>query len=229
MDASAASPDPVALICLAAAALAVFAARKRAWVALGLGLLGAALVAGAQLRREGPAAESTRVLEGDAESGRWMVVEGAWEELALDPNSDRAIECEPERLPLTYRGEFTASGVGWRVHLRGGRLWRRAGLEPGSRRLDPMANLWGTMSETWTRGSDGSWSVRGVWPLGAPLPDPKAGGAGPPGWLAAGLSQGRSVLVARLAEDSWAGESVGDRIPSETWLRLVGFDLGQGR
>jgi hypothetical protein len=53
------------------------------------------------------------------------------------------------------------------------------------------------LEEAWLRGEgEALWVPLGAWKRGDPLPSPAVGPAGdPPGWLVAGLPQGRSALV----------------------------------
>ena len=94
-------------------------------------------------------------------------------------------------------------------------------IDVGLRFLDPAGNAWGDLDAVWTRSSaGGAWVGRGPWRLGAPLPEAQPVPSVPPGWLAAGLPQGRGVLVGRLAESSWRGpEGAG-----VAWIRQVGFE-----
>jgi hypothetical protein len=76
------------------------------------------------------------------------------------------------------------------------------------------ANRWADLDRVWLREADGTWSDRGVWPRGGPLPAAGRGGSLPPSWINPALPQGLSVLIARRA-------SAGGAAP--TWLRDYGF------
>lgn len=216
--------DPTGLLVLLAGAAVVLAARRRPAAAAGGGVLVAAAVFGLQVRHPAEAPTRTRVLEGDGAA--WMLVEGAAGSLPI-AETDLALEVDPARSPLRLVGEL---GEGWIA--QGPALWRRAALDPGARRLDGRLNLWGGLEQAWVRSPEGTWTARGAWGLGEPLPGPLSGsgaGSGPPGWLAAGLPQGRGVLVARPAPGAWAGGPGPGGVPEVVWLRLVGFDFAGGR
>lgn len=101
---------------------------------------------------------------------------------------------------------------------------RLALSQPVSRILGevrPELQAFGSLAQVWTRGPGGqaSWNRRGPWGLGESFPDPIPGPA-PPGWLAAGLPQGRGVLLGQIAP---GGPGTGDDVPDSVWVRLVGF------
>ncbi len=94
--------------------------------------------------------------------------------------------------------------------------------------LQPDLLGFGTLARVWSRGLSGGgddpWIHHGPWALGTVLPDPLPGPA-PPGWLSAGLPQGRGILLARVAG---TGPGGGDPRAESVWVRMVGFgELGR--
>lgn len=89
--------------------------------------------------------------------------------------------------------------------------------------LEPDMLSFGALTRVWSRGlsADGNdlWNHHGPWALGTVLPDPLPG-PGPPGWLSAGLPQGRGILLARVAG---TGPGGGDPRAESVWVRMVGF------
>jgi hypothetical protein len=207
-------PLPVAgalrLAWLAASLLLVLALRRRPPAALFLGLV--AGLGSFVLPLPHVPAIQVRVLEGDADSGRWLEVTGAEARLELP----REFLGWVRRLPQVGEARLE-------VREEAGRL-RSTFLAPGARvyalrerelhgptRSDPGTT---GFRRVWVRDAGGAWSAHGAWRSPAPLPPAGDQPEAPPGWLAAGLPQGRVVLV---------GELVGDD-DDEGWLRLVGFE-----
>lgn len=218
-----------ALALLGAAALSVAAVRRRPRWALGLGLSAAAAVAATEGAHRDPFPPRTRVLEADlgpgTDGGDWLLVEGAAGSLECPPQRTLSLACSPPAAPLQWSVEVGRDGVRWEARLAGGQLWRLGRLDPGPRRLRGAANTWGTLQRAFTRSASGTWTDRGVWRLGDPLPPAAPGvGAAPPGWLASGLPQGREVFVGLLVPGAWAG---GASAPQSVWVRLVGFKTSE--
>jgi len=219
-----------ALALVGAAAFLVLSARRRPRVALGLGLAAALVVALAERAGPDPTPSRVRVLESDGRD--WLLVEGAAASLACPSTSTLSLECAPTGAPLVWGVEVKRDGVNWEARSPGGRLWRLGRLDPGGRHLSGAANTWGTLEQVFTRSTSGTWTDRGAWTLGDPLPQPvptHGVGPAPPGWLASGLPQGREVLVGRLASGTWAGgaSAGGESNPQSVWVRLVGFETSE--
>lgn len=199
-----------------------FATRNNAWASLALAGVGGVLafLLGRGTPMEGPVPQ--RVLEGRLDGQRWLVVD-VGVEFELDPAWAVEHQVDPPDAPLVLR---MAEGRG-RAVMRvpeGCEIVRRFELDPGLRLLTPELNTWGPMEQTWSRGGEGAgWTGHGAWPVGAELP---AGvSERPPGWLAAGLPQGRGVLAGRLGEGAFRGPDDGPPPGpgARTWVRLVGF------
>jgi hypothetical protein len=94
--------------------------------------------------------------------------------------------------------------------------------------LQPDILGFGSLTRVWSRGlfggGDDPWIHHGPWALGTALPAPLPGPA-PPGWLSAGLPQGRGILLAQVAG---TGPGGGDPRAESVWVRMVGFgELGR--
>lgn len=206
-------PDSTRLLLVAAGAAVALALRKRPILAL---VCGSALAAALLVLPAAPLGSgSVSVLEGDARTGDWVHVRGAIGVIELAPghlpwdDALRAGEPPHWRVVLT-----PGAPVRWFLEGAGAWLyliellatpprWTREGS-------DGLA-----LTRAWIREPAGGWEDHGAWPRGAPLPEPVEQQASPPGWLAAGLPQGVSVLLGRLAIEAEASE--------ETWVRVVGF------
>jgi hypothetical protein len=204
---------PALVLCAGALVLTFGLWRRRTSAALAA-LLGAAAALGLQARAGSAPAESVRVLEG--RGADWIVVDTGVSALALAPGAFPRVASEPSAAPL----EWVVTPEAWTARARGARLHALAPLAPGTRSLAPELNTWGPLDAVWVRAAQGTWTVHGPWALGAPLPT-GAAGPGPPGWLAAGLPQGRRALVARLARDTWCGPLPPGGAPERAWLRYV--------
>lgn len=207
------APSAAVLLALAAGATLATALRRRPLGALAAGLASTAAAILAPLASVGPGA--VRVLEGDGASGRWIAVDAAAGELELGERRPLALFTEPEDAALALAVSLADGGRVARAPGAG--LTRVEALEPGPRRLAADGNRWGSFAVCWVRDVSGTWTWRGPWPLGRPLP-PAAPGEPPPGWLASSLPQGVPVLVARLEGGFGAAPP-----STPTWLRLVGF------
>jgi hypothetical protein len=156
----------------------------------------------------------------------WLLARSAAGPLSVEPGDClRMVGTQPGRLRWEVAlGEW---GHSQEVQLDNGTLTALSNLDPQARRCAPERNDWGTMDRVWTRTEDGSWHFHGVWEWGEPLPGsppevPSAGGPPVlPGWLSAGLPMGKTVLVAHMAEGSWAGppRAAGE----DAWLRWVAW------
>lgn len=204
--------DLTRLALAAGAFLAVLALRRRPLAALSAGvLLSALLLLLPAAPLPGPAVQ---ILEGDARSAQWAWVRGALDRIELPPGS----------LPwddVLGEGEETR----WVVELEPGRRerWFLEGAGRSLFLLEPLleppllerSRAGEALAQCWTREPGDAWRWHGGWDRGAALPPPREGGAPPPGWLAAGLPQGLSVLLGRLAEEGPQGEP--------RWIRVVGW------
>ena len=199
------SSDPragPALLLSAAAAFVLLVLRRRSAVtvlaATGLGA-GAALL----LPLAGGGEPTAALLDADAGGARGVLVGVAADRIELVP--------QPEGEPAG-RLEVSPSGARLSIRVEGDPArWVFAAPGAGLARfvtvpltLSRESNDGPSLDPVWLREPDGSWSARGRWERGAPLPpvDPAAGDAAPPGWLA-GLPPGVSVLVARAEDGTW--------------------------
>ncbi len=217
-------PTIVEASVLGATLLAVLALRRRAIAALLAGLAGAALVTVLPPPEPGapPAAIS---LEGDAASGRWLLVEARVDELELSPPGPLRLEVEPAGAALAFRVELRASEPDrWLVRAAGSRLARVDDLPTPGERFSPESNGLLDLSACWVRSSDGSWTEHGPWSRGEPLP-PAIGQAAPPGWLASGLPPGLRVMVGRAVPgaDFTPWDPAGRAVSRSCWVRYVGL------
>lgn len=205
-------PGPAQAAALAAALFAVLGLRRRPGLALAAGITGAVLV----VSLPGGAVSApreVRVLEGDGDSGRWLLVRSAVGRLELGTEATGWLEVRPADRPVelaAVRSAGLLSAVleapGAQLHLRQERVAPRA---PG--RSDPGGHAF---RRVWVREPGNGWTPRGAWAGAGPLP-PSTGEVGdPPGWLAAGLPQGVAVLVGEL---DGAGEGA-------SWLRMAPFE-----
>ncbi len=205
-------PGPAQAAGLATALLAVLALRRRPALALAAGLAGAVLV-GSHSGGGAAAPREVRVLEGDGESGRWLLVRSAVGRLALGADATGWLEVRPADRPLEVvavrRGGLLSTACeapGGELHLRRERV---APTAPG--RSDPGGHAF---RRVWVREPGEGWTPRGAWAGAGPLPPPTGEVGDPPGWLAAGLPQGVAVLVGEL---EGAGEG-------GSWLRMAPFE-----
>jgi hypothetical protein len=202
------TPGPARWALLLAAVVLVLAARRTPWRALLVGALGAASL---WLPLELPREPSLVLLEADLDSGRWLEVRAAREELELEAGSGQWLRTLPGDATCSLRVERRGSGLARTVSAPGARIFASRELKAGLR-LSLDENLLGDLDQVWTRSPDGSWTSHGSWGLGLELPEGARGGsAGLPGWLAAGLPQGVPVLLGRQEGPSGA-----------RWVRLVG-------
>lgn len=202
-------PAPALLTGAVAGLLLVFALRRRPFLALGAGALAAgALAAVAPPAELAPA--GVTVLEGDGDSGRWLLVRsapgrlelGAREEGWLEVRpADREVRVEADRRTGALVAALEAPGA--ELHLRRERVAPR---QPG--RGSPGGH---DFRQTWVREPGEGWRALGPWAGEQPLPEAGPEGPAPPGWLVAGLPQGVPALVGELRAP--AGQ--------RSWLRLA--------
>ena len=175
-------------------------------------------------------ATRVRVMEGlgtgDGTGVQWLLARSA-----AGPLSVGLEECL--RMEGTHSGRLRWEvalgewGHSQEVQLDNGTLTSLSNLDPQDLRCGPGRNDWGAMDRVWTRSADGTWLFHGAWGLGEPLPaspqDLPPAGDPPvlPGWLSAGLPMGRTVLVAHMAEESWAGPPRAEG--EDVWLRWVAW------
>ena len=207
-------PLPIHVAWLGAALLLVLALRRRP-VAAALAGAGAALVLlvlPASPDGRGGATNLVRVLEGDGDSGRWLEVRGALDRLELGADergwlehrpADRAAQLRTTAERGALRTEVVAAGA--TIHLRHERVAPVRPTREGSGGY--------RFRRVWVREPGAGWEARGVWSGDLPLPSPRSSGGDPPGWLAAGLPQGVTILVGELEAPE------GER----SWLRLAPF------
>jgi hypothetical protein len=208
-----AHPHPSAVggtIVLAAAMLAL-ALRRRPRAAFAAALA-AVLALGVLPVVAGTERAEVRVLEGDAASGRWALVEASRDEVSF-PARDllRLAVVPPGDVHWTVDlGPPGGGGTTWTARAPGRRLVRTAAFEPAGA-LTSDANGLGDFDGVWLRASGRGFEWRGPWRRGEALPPPGAPGVpSPPGWLVGGLPPGTPVLVGRLRGDG-------------PFVRVVGF------
>ena len=168
------------------------------------------------------------VLERAEDEDLWLRVWGGEGEVtfAVDPARPEQVplrvESEPEGVPLRWTvGDGMEGAVTWSAHAPGARIHVVQPFAPPGL-LQPTSNEFGELAMTWFRSASGAWRSAGPWRVGDPAPrtassrveGTEGGTSAPPGWLASGLPQGVSILLARVAEEP--GQP-------ETWLRWVGF------
>jgi len=186
------SPDRARWLILVGGVVVLAGVRKRPRAASATGAVTAALLLAL------PAAplegRSLRGIDGDFARDHWIEVRSANEQLEL---------------PAGPGGWFEVRGAAageWLVEEAGRWVLRAAGGEVHSLResaavpVDPATGRpIHALRDVWTRTADGRWTEREDWGLGEAFPPEAAASstaAGPTGWLAAGLPQGVTVLVA---------------------------------
>jgi len=215
----------VELLVLAGAFLLAAALRRRTWVVVVIGIVavGGVICAGIVFGprpRCGTFPAPTRVFEGQARAGgRWLQVDVGLGALIVSPSTGFELTCAPEGILLRWIA-FADPGRSWAVasfpRNVGARLaCRREFVHEAPTRAE---NRWGELRDVWVRSPGGAWSWHGTWPAGEALgPEVPSDGA-PIGWLASGLPQGVSVLLAE-------GGSPGAGLPgARVYLRLVGLE-----
>jgi len=167
------------------------------------------------------AREPTRVtiLESDAQAAAGLALSATWERASISA-SDLELTCleaSKQDARIVWTGGISGSASGrWSVLARGSALYLLRPLDPGTAVFSADVNRRLALIETWVR-EEGSWTSRGPWTLGEPLPAPADRGreSAPPGWLVAGLPQGIPVLLGRAAASEGPGETV--------WIRQTGL------
>jgi hypothetical protein len=202
-------PGRAAAAALLAAAIAVLALRRRPVLALAAGAAGALVLIALPVPMGG-APREVQVLEGDGDSGRWLLVRSARGRLELGADETGWVEVRPGGHPVAVRAARGTAGLqaaleapAAELHLRRERVAPRA---PG--RGDAGGH---DFLRVWIREPGEGWSDRGPWEGSDPLPPGLEAGSAPPGWLVAGLPQGVPALVGEL-------RAPGGR---RSWLRLA--------
>ena len=195
--------------------------RRRPGAALAAGAAGSALLLLAPRALEAPGLERVVEVEGAGAEARWGLTEAAMGALRV-PQRDAHVEI-PDGGGVVWRVDGDAPE--WTAEVAAGaRIVRRASAPGRPPILEPALQALGTLEACWVR-EDGPWSPRGRWELGAAVPLPLGAGSPPPGWLAAGLPQGRWALVGALADTP---ATLGGAAASTCWLRALGRPLGPG-
>lgn len=222
------APDPgggglptAGLLVALAAFLFVVKLRARALPALGAGALGAGAVFALAVA-PGADGASLRLIELE-DRGPWALeVSVARSRLAVPAGWHGRLATRPALAPVDVALGDGGPGAVWTLEAGAADLVTFVPLHLGPLDLDRAgSNGLAALAEVWLRSTDGEWSRRGAWPLGAGLPGPKAGAGEPPGWLNPALPQGRTVLIARLLDPQALGD--GGPARSATWLRWIGF------
>jgi hypothetical protein len=227
VDGSAPSAPPAALLLVVAAQLAVLGlasprsnrarekrareprergsapARARRLGAAGIAVASALAAAGLALR--GGAGDDAPLVLVDADLGSAAAAVRATATsaaLALDPAAPGLrVETAVAGAPLDYAVDLAAGT--WSARAPGGVVAFRAAPPPGPEWSDVA------LAPAWWRSPAGEWTRYAAVRAGAGRPEP---GADPPGWLAAALPPGRSVLIGRPEGGA------------ATWVRAVGAE-----
>jgi hypothetical protein len=201
-------PDLARWLVLGGGACLLLGMRRRPRVAAGTGAFTALLIF--VLPAAPLEGRSVRGIDGDAARDLWLEVNSAHERLEVRASRESWFETRGGT-----RAEWLVDRAGrWVLRAPGGEVHslRRSDSTP----LDPATGLPAfALRDVWARSADGNWSALLDWgPAEAfpPSPAPAGRAAGPTGWLAAGLPQGVSVLVAT---------PVGPGAPD--WLRITAF------
>ncbi len=194
--------------------------RARPVAALACGVVGATsvLLAAAPAGSEG---RVLRLIEGDAESDRWISVLALRERHACVPDLGLRLMTVPTDAALEVRVTFDPNPR-WSFEAPHATLYQLElirGLREDLRREGGHLRL--PLTRTWVRDPDGTWSARGPWPLGASLPPARPQGAEPPGWISPALSPGRGILIGHCAPGAELPPT--SVPPDETWVRVLGF------
>jgi hypothetical protein len=195
-----ASADPSAesgvLLLLAASFVCGLALRQKPRAALAFGVASGALAFALGPRSSDASLERVSIEEGDAQSSVWLEVHAARDRMSIqDRGESFRVETRPDDAFLECRVVLDDPAA-WEARARRTALYEIAAIQPGDRAFTRAANHWGDLDETWVR-EQGSWTARGIWMLGEPLPPARAESP-PPGWLASGLPQGTPILLGRL-------------------------------
>jgi hypothetical protein len=210
---------------------AVLSLRRRPFLALVLGVTGAA--GGVALRRMLPPAVPTgvTVIEADLSASSALRVDaGAGSMgLSLDEGALR-VTTRPRGAALDWTLDLSQAGrASYSCGVAGSvSVVSRFTGDP-ELGLASAANDWAPLAQVWTRSAAGEWAFHGRWSTGTALPAPGTAAqdpvAMPPGWLASGLPPGRGVLIARLAPALSAAPGASPLGPgAAVWLRAAGFE-----
>jgi len=217
-----------ALCALAALACALLALRCKPRASLALAVLGALLAAALPLA--GARGAALRVIELQQPPAVWLERRAALGELVFPLDAWVRFEVEPAQAPcelVLERGGSADDSLGatraWTVRARAAADARLDAWHVHAPSGEVVLDAW---DELWLRSPDGAW--RSAPELGARAgASARARTDSPPGWLAAGLPQGRSVLLgyAVAAPPGTPPETHGGGLPQgEHWLRWVGFE-----
>ncbi len=217
-------PSVAALLTLAALGVATLGLAERgrtALLAALVTLVGTAAITWLEPVRASEFEAHVILIEADSQSAAWLEVEAAPDRLDVAMAIDAlSIEVWPPGARLVWRVPLSAAPV-LDVSGRDVRLYRLSVFDPGEERIDPSHNRFAPISQAWVR-EGGEWHSHGAWPLGQPLPAPLEREAeGPPGWLASGLPQGPSILIARI-DPQRSPRPAGSA--TSVYLRLANFD-----
>ena len=220
------SPTGWSLLVLGFVLAYLFRNRPALAAILGLGVAGCLL--GLDVVEQVGSDEAS-VLEGDAQSGKWLRVSVRPGSLPVNLTRLLRLGALPEDVRLSWVGTGAANGkCSWTAEVA-----RSRSTPPNSRLISceqffpsdpdsisaPVLPAVGAppgmpLASTWLRAASGGALVsHGPWRRGQPLPAPRPDDPPPPGWLAAGLPQGVGVLLGRV--ESQAGQDV--------WVRMIGF------
>ncbi len=207
--------SPASFLLAAAASLFAQRVKKRVLRALAVALVASIAILWIETRDRTSDVERTRLIEVDASSGSAITIDTASERIELELAHFLALELDPPKSVPEVELDARAPGAA-RLSISSPNATLHAIGELGAPpAIERGSNRFADLDSVWLREGDGSWSSRGVWPVGAPLPAPVAGDRSlPPGWINPALPQGISVLIAR--------RKVAAGGPSE-WIRSFGF------
>lgn len=207
-DPTPAVPRASVFVLLVAALLVVF---LRARVLLALAVAFGACVALFVLVRAPGAGSERRVtlIDGALDATWWRRVDAAWHEIeVLDAHGAFELATDPPAARVSWEVRLEPDAP-WRARAPGTRLFVTRAQDTLAGRFTRERNGVVDLDPVWTREA-GEWSRLEPWRAGAPL-SVRRGPESPPGWLAQGLPQGVSMLVAR------------DAVLPSTWLRVAGL------
>lgn len=157
------------------------------------------------------ASSNVRVVDADVESDAWLQVDAALGSIVVPAEIEAfQLDVEPPGAPIVWHVAL-GQGAELRAESRGARLFLATVLEVAPARVTRAANHHAALDDSWLR-VEGAWTHVGRWDQDAPLPS-AAGEGAPPGWLAAGLPQGVTILIGAVHAPG--------RRPS--WIRLSGL------